>query len=107
MEKQNKTTPKITPGTRNTIVNDALKEVVQKDNELKDFVVAHVGNKLNPENGDVSVEMIVEVFAEEFPEFLMVLAEENFIRGYQQAFIDIETNLQGRPEDHETTQNNE
>jgi hypothetical protein len=34
--------------------------------------------------------MIIQVMAEEFPEFLMPLAEENFIRGYRQAIIDVE-----------------
>ncbi len=34
--------------------------------------------------------MIVEVMSEEFPEFLMALAEENWIRGYRQALTDVE-----------------
>jgi hypothetical protein len=34
--------------------------------------------------------MIIKVFAEDFPEFLMPIAEENFIRGYQQALDDVE-----------------
>jgi hypothetical protein len=34
--------------------------------------------------------MAVEVFAAEFPEFLMAVAEENFLRGYEQALNDIE-----------------
>ena len=34
--------------------------------------------------------MAVEVFAAEFPEFLMAIAEENFLRGYQQALDDFE-----------------
>jgi len=33
--------------------------------------------------------MIVETMADEFPEFLMVIAEENWIRGYHQALEDI------------------
>ena len=32
--------------------------------------------------------------ATEFPEFLLPLAEENFIRGYQQAMLDIEDSVQ-------------
>jgi len=56
---------------------------------LKNWVVSYIGEKLQPENGDVTVEMAVEVFAAEFPEFLMAVAEENFIRGYQQAMTDI------------------
>ena len=35
--------------------------------------------------------MIVEVIAKEFPEFLLVVAEENFIRGYEQALADVES----------------
>tara|TARA_Y100000310_G_scaffold249890_1_gene256032 strand:+ start:26 stop:376 length:351 start_codon:yes stop_codon:yes gene_type:complete len=68
---------------------DAAKKV-EEENELKEFVVQYVGDKLQPENGEVSVEMIVEVFAEDFPEFLMVVAEENWIRGYHQALHDVE-----------------
>ena len=33
--------------------------------------------------------MIVETMAKEFPEFVLALAEENWIRGYQQALDDI------------------
>ena len=35
--------------------------------------------------------MAVEVFAAEFPEFLLAVAEENFLRGYEQALADVET----------------
>jgi len=68
---------------------DAVKKV-EEENELKEFVVQYVGDKLQPENREVSVEMIVEAFAEDFPEFLMVVAEENWIRGYHQALHDVE-----------------
>jgi len=34
----------------------------------------------------------VKIFADEFPEFLSVVAEENFIRGYAQAFKDLDKN---------------
>jgi len=72
------------------IVNHDLKEKVSIDNELKTFVVNYVGEKLGPENDDITVEMIVEVFAADFPEFLLVVAEENWVRGYKQAFLDME-----------------
>jgi len=74
-----------------TVENPTLKEVVQQDTELKAWLVNYVGNKLNPEDGNITVEMIVDVMAKEFPEFLMVLAEENFIRGYEQAALDFES----------------
>lgn len=59
-------------------------------NTLKHYLVNYVGHKKQPEDNQVNVEMIVETMAEEFPEFLMVVAEENFIRGYQQAFADLD-----------------
>jgi len=51
-------------------------------------VVNYIGNRLVAEE-DVTVDMAVQVFSAEFPEFVMALAEENFIRGYQQALDDI------------------
>lgn len=68
-----------------------LKEPVLNDSPLKEWLLEYVGNQLKPENSEVTVEMIVEVVAKEFPQFLLAVAEENFIRGYNQAFVDIET----------------
>ncbi len=62
---------------------------VKKDNKLKEILVDYVGNKKEPEDDSVTVEMIVEVIADEFPEFLFVVAQENFLRGYEQALDDI------------------
>ena len=70
--------------------NPDLLKTVEKSNELKEWLVEYVGNKCNPENNEVNVEMIIKTMAEEFPEFLLVLAEENFIRGYQQAIADFD-----------------
>tara|TARA_B100000131_G_C18030451_1_gene578240 strand:+ start:318 stop:614 length:297 start_codon:yes stop_codon:yes gene_type:complete len=72
------------------IQNLTLTETVEPENDLKNMLVEYVGEKLNPEDRNVTVEMIVETLAEEFPEFLMVVAEENFIRGYHQALADVE-----------------
>jgi len=47
-----------------------------------------VGTKLDQE--DVTVHMIAEVMASEFPEFLFSLAEENFLRGYKVGLNDAE-----------------
>ena len=58
---------------------------------LKQLVVNYIGNRLLAEE-EVTVDMAVQVFAAEFPEFLMAIAEENFLRGYQQALDDIEMN---------------
>ena len=75
----------------NTVENPELYEVVEQDNKLKSFIVEHVGNKMAPKDNNVTVEMIVEVMAEEFPEFVMVIAEENWIRGYEQGLTDVES----------------
>ena len=70
--------------------NPTLNEGVKSDNELKTWLVTYVGEKHSPEDGKITVEMIVDTISEEFPEFLMAVAEENWIRGYHQAFVDIE-----------------
>lgn len=64
--------------------------VETQQSDLKRWLVNYVGEKTNPENGDVTVENIIEVMADEFPEFLLVIAEENWIRGYHQALTDVE-----------------
>jgi len=69
---------------------DILK-MVEPDTEIKNWLVEYVGDKLEPTNKEVTVEMIIKVMAEEFPEFLLPIAEENFIRGYQQAMLDVES----------------
>ena len=58
--------------------------------DLKNMLVEYVGTTLNPENKEVTVEMIIDVVAKEFPEFVLSLAEENWVRGYQQALNDVE-----------------
>ena len=55
--------------------------VVQPESELKEYLIEYVGTKFN--NEEVTVNMIAEALAEEFPEFTMAFAEENFLRGYQ------------------------
>ncbi len=56
---------------------------------LKEYMIDYVGNKHNPDTDDVTVDMVVETLAEEFPEFLLMVAEENYIRGYEQALDDV------------------
>ena len=60
------------------------------DSKLKNLVVNYVGNAVDPDSEEVTVEHIIEVFAKEFPEFLLVVAEENWISGYSQALEDTE-----------------
>jgi hypothetical protein len=49
---------------------------VKNDTPLKDLIVNFVGNRINPKN--------------DFPEFLLSLAEENWINGYTQALNDVD-----------------
>mgnify|MGYP003110333192 CR=1 FL=1 len=73
--------------------NPTLNESVDPNNDLKNFLVEYTGEKINPEDQNVTVEMIVDVMAKEFPEFLLAIAEENWVRGYQQALEDVDTGL--------------
>lgn len=70
--------------------NTTLNESVEIDSPLKEWLVDYVGNQAKPDDGRVTVEMIVQTIATEFPEFLMVVAEENWVRGYHQALADVE-----------------
>ena len=70
--------------------NPALNEEVESDNELKTWLINYVGEKNDPEDDRVTVEMVIDTLSEDFPEFLMAFAEENWIRGYHQALIDVD-----------------
>ena len=81
--------------------NPNLSKNVEKDTLLKKWLVNYVGEDFKKEleeeqkllleddkprewDGSVTVEMIVDKVSKEFPEFLMVVAEENWIRGYRE-----------------------
>ena len=66
--------------------NPMLAMKVSGDTKLKEFLVEYVGTKLDKE--EVTVNMIAEVLAVDFPEFAFSYAEENFLRGYQQGLDD-------------------
>ena len=70
--------------------NPDLERVVEPENDLKNMLVEYVGEDLSPDNNEVTLDMIVETVAKEFPEFLLAIAEENWVRGYQQALDDVE-----------------
>ena len=67
-----------------------LGETVPSETELKEIVVNYVGKVLNPESENITLEQVIEVFSKEFPEFLLALAEENWVNGYTQALKDVE-----------------
>jgi hypothetical protein len=70
--------------------NENLNETVATNTGLKELVVNYIGERL-ARSEEITVDMAVEVFAAEFPEFLLAVAEENFLRGYEQALSDVET----------------
>jgi hypothetical protein len=70
-------------------LNPDLGALVEVDSELKNWLVEYVGNKVANDSPGVTVEMIVNVVADEFPEFMLAIAEENFVRGYDQALTDL------------------
>jgi len=61
------------------------------ESELKNYLINFTGNKVQPEDGRVTAQMIIETVAAEFPEFVYVIAEENFVRGYELGIKDATT----------------
>ena len=76
--------------------NPLLALPVEPDSKLKEYLVEYVGTKLDKE--DVTVHMISEVLATDFPEFAFAFAEENFLRGYQLGLDDAEKLFTTTPE---------
>ena len=58
--------------------------LVRNDTKLKELIVNYVGEQLHPITPEVTVDDVVKIFADEFPEFLLVVAQENFLRGYSE-----------------------
>ena len=73
--------------------NPTLKQVVDPDNDIKNILVEYVGEKLNPEDQLVTVDMVIGILADEFPDLVMALAEENWVRGYEQGLTDVQEGL--------------
>ena len=77
--------------------------IVASENPLKEMLVSYVGNKFATDTDEgefeVTVQMIVDALAHEFPEFVMIMAEENWIRGYQQGLDDAAKLHQTTPTD--------
>tara|TARA_Y100000310_G_C20236069_1_gene602453 strand:- start:308 stop:625 length:318 start_codon:yes stop_codon:yes gene_type:complete len=69
----------------------SITEAIATPSVLKEWIINYVGNHpLNKDNLEITVASIAEVFAEDFPEFLLSVAEENWIRGYHQALADVD-----------------
>lgn len=69
---------------------ELTKQIQPTDSELKEIIINYVGKRLNPESEEINVQQVIEVFANEFPEFVLCVAEENWINGYTQALKDTE-----------------
>ena len=72
--------------------NELTGVIVSAENPLKEMLLEYVGRKYTTEKDegefDVTVQMIVDTLAHEFPEFVMIMAEENWVRGYKQGLDD-------------------
>ena len=72
--------------------NNGANDVVAAETPLKQMLLEYVGNKYATQEDEgefeVTVQMIVDTLAHEFPEFVMIMAEENWVRGYQQGIDD-------------------
>tara|TARA_R110000824_G_scaffold48199_1_gene136323 strand:+ start:1001 stop:1291 length:291 start_codon:yes stop_codon:yes gene_type:complete len=65
-------------------------KITDSESELKNLIIDYVGNEFNPDDNTVTMEMLVETMAKEFPEFMLAIAEENWIRGYHQGLSDVD-----------------
>ena len=77
--------------------NPVLGFVVDSDTKLKEYLVEYVGTKFDEEN--VTVAMIVDTLAHEFPDFMVAVAEENFLRGYKVGLDDAYGTMDARTEE--------
>ena len=65
-----------------------LDKVVEVGNELQEDLVQHVRNRTNEDQ--VTLGQVIGILASEFPELVITIAEENWIRGYKQGLDDAE-----------------
>ena len=65
-----------------------LDKTVEARNELQEDLVRHVGNRINQQKDQVTIGQVIGVLASEFPELVITIAEENWVRGYKQGLDD-------------------
>ena len=71
--------------------DNMAKVVVAPENPLKQMLVNYVGENYSEnleEDTGITVEMITSILALEFPELIILMAEENWVRGYKQGLDD-------------------
>jgi hypothetical protein len=65
-----------------------MKLVKTEESPLKEIILEYVGGKFRPDDEGVTYEMVINCLAEEFPEMMLYLAEENYVRGWQAGYGD-------------------
>lgn len=65
-----------------------LDKVVEAGNELQEDLVRYVRNRTSEDQ--VTLGQVIGILASEFPELVITIAEENWIRGYKQGLDDAE-----------------
>lgn len=90
MTKENKLENPLTQEVQQT-TEEPKEDSEQPELHLRNFLIQYTGFKLNPEDEKITLQMLIHVLADEFPEIVMAIAEENFMRGYQQGIQDVET----------------
>jgi len=65
-----------------------LDKPVEVRNELQEDLVRHVGSRINQQEDQVTIGQVIGILASEFPELVITIAEENWIRGYKQGLED-------------------
>jgi len=65
-----------------------LDKVVEVRNEVQEDLVRHVENKINVHKDQITIGQVIGILASEFPEIVIAIAEENWIRGYKQGLDD-------------------
>lgn len=68
---------------------ELLNEEVSSETSFKKLLVDHV-KTIQKEPKNVTFQQIIEAFSDEFPEFILAMAEENWVNGYTQALKDVE-----------------
>ena len=86
--------------------NGDLAKKIEESTDLKSLIVNYVGNTLEPENQEVTLEMVIGVFAAQFPEFMLTIAEENWLRGYKMGLEDADVAARAAVPDQEVVKSN-
>ena len=51
---------------------------------LRNEIVRTAGERFLPENDEVTVDMVIQTLAEDFPEIVFAIAEENYLKGFEE-----------------------